>query len=565
MKKKYKIALSIFFGLVLIIFLTSLIISSIVSRKVVEMLEKQNIEHIHVSIDKTKFSLFDRSLVFSEVHLGPTDSSMVKLKNNELEKKSLHKLSFSRLKFKGIHLLPLLFSKELIINKLIIDDPLYQHFTNGQKDSATAAKKPVKLDSIHIKELSGFQLDVIRVVNLKVQVIDIVKNEITFQNTPLDFEVAGIKLDEVAENYYKLSPLKKLFEITRIKVEFPNIKYSFSIDALKYHFGEDHLQISNLKYKPMVNKKTLANSYTYNKEVYDLSIHDLKIFNLNMEKVIHNKGFFMDSIQITKLSVEIYKDKRNPFDLNKRPQLPHQKLKQMETPLLIHKISINESDMVYEEKLENKDILLKVSMEDTKVNIFNVSSIEQYREAPLKVDISTKFMGKSTLNIDMLLPLADDQNTFFFSGYLGPSEMTYYDSAIIPALGLKILKGKIESLSFQASANNFNSNGTMKFAYHDLEAEVFKPKNTEKSNFLSWSVNNLIHKSNPGKNGELREATMNFDRVIYKGFGNFLWKTLQNGLVNSMAPFGKTTGKVDAKKQRQLKREQRKKDKNDSL
>jgi len=102
----------------------------------------------------------------------------------------------------------------------------------------------------------------------------------------------------------------------------------------------------------------------------------------------------------------------------------------------------------------------------------------------------------------------------------------------------------------------------MKFAYHDLEAEVFQQKNTDKNNFLSWSVNNLIHKSNPGKNGELREATMSFERVIYKGFTNFLWKTLQNGLVNSMAPFGKTTEKVDAKKKRQRKREQRRNDKN---
>lgn len=561
--KKYKITFSILLGIVLLIFLASFIISNIVSRKVVEILANQNIEQIHVSIKRTKFSLFDRSLVFSEVHVGPTDSAMVKLQNNKLEKKSLHKLSISRVKVKGIHLLPLLLSKELAINKLIIDDPLYQHFTNGEKEPSNPDKKPVRLDSIYIKELNGFQLDAIKFDNLKVQVIDVVKNEITFQNTPLNFEVTGIKLDKISENYFKLSPLKKLFEITHIKVEFPNVKYSFSIDALKYHLGQAQLQISNLKYTPMVNKKTLANSYIYNKEVYELSIKDLKVFNLDLEKVIQNKGFFMDSVQITKLSLDIYKDKRKPFDLNKRPGLPHQMLKQMETPLLIHKISFTESNMVYEEKLEHKDILLKVFMEDMKVNIFNVSSIEAYREVPLKIDISTKFMGKSTLNMDMLFPLADDQNTFFFSGYLGPSEMIYYDSAIIPALGLKILKGKVESLSFQASANNYTSNGTMKFAYHDLEAEVFKHKNTDKNNFLSWSVNNLIHKSNPGKNGELREATMSFERVIYKGFTNFLWKTLQNGLVNSMAPFGKTTEKVDAKKKRQQKREQRRNDKDD--
>jgi hypothetical protein len=99
----------------------------------------------------------------------------------------------------------------------------------------------------------------------------------------------------------------------------------------------------------------------------------------------------------------------------------------------------------------------------------------------------------------------------------------------------------------------------MKMLYHDLEAEVFKKKTAEKNDFLSWSVKNLVHKSNPGNNGEVREATMKFERVMYKGFGNFLWKTLQNGIVNSIAPFGMTTEKAAAKKKRQSKRENRKK------
>jgi hypothetical protein len=103
----------------------------------------------------------------------------------------------------------------------------------------------------------------------------------------------------------------------------------------------------------------------------------------------------------------------------------------------------------------------------------------------------------------------------------------------------------------------------MEFVYQDLEAEVFKHKNTEKSGFLSWSVNNLIHKSNPRNNGELKEAVMNFERVEYKGFGNFLWKTIQSGIVNSIAPFGKTSDKVDAKKKRQTKREERRKKRQD--
>lgn len=561
-KKKYKITVGIIIGLVLLVLLASIIVSRIISTKITALLKEQNIENLHLSIERTKFSLFDRSLVFSEIHLGPTDSSMVKLKNNQLGKQSLQKLSISRIKLRGIQLSSLIFSKKLRVNKIIIDDPLYQQISNGKKQASKTDKKPIELDSIHIKQIEGFQLDLVKITNLKVQLIDLNTNKITFENKPLSFEVTGFKLEELSENYFKLAPVSETFEMTRIKVDFPNIKYGFSIGALKYHFGEDHLQIDNLKYKPLINKQTLANSYIYNTDVFDISIKDLKIYNFDLERAFENKGIFMDSIKISKMYVEIYKDKRKPFDLNKRPKFPHQLLKEMRMPLHIPKVSLDKSELIYEEKLDQKDILMKATMKDLKVNLFNVTSIKKYREIPLKIDLSSKFMGKADLHVDMILPLANNQETFYFSGFLGPSLMTYYDSAIIPAIGLKVLNGKIESLSFQASADNYTSSGTMKLKYHDLEAEVFKSKKTEKNGFLSWSVNNLIHKSNPGKNGELREATMTFNRDLYKGFGNILWKTVQSGIVNTIAPFGMTTEKEAKKKKRQLKREERRQKKN---
>ena len=77
--KKYKIAIGVILSLALLLLLGSVIISRIISQKVVQILEDQNIENLHISIEKTKFSLFDRSLVFTGVHLSPDDTTMVKL------------------------------------------------------------------------------------------------------------------------------------------------------------------------------------------------------------------------------------------------------------------------------------------------------------------------------------------------------------------------------------------------------------------------------------------------------------------------------------------------------
>lgn len=74
----------------------------------------------------------------------------------------------------------------------------------------------------------------------------------------------------------------------------------------------------------------------------------------------------------------------------------------------------------------------------------------------------------------------------------------------------------------------------------------------------------MVHKSNPGKSGKEREAILKFNRTIYKGIVNYIWKTIQTGLTNTIAPVGKTvkTKVTESKKElRKQRKEERKKEK----
>ena len=97
--------------------------------------------------------------------------------------------------------------------------------------------------------------------------------------------------------------------------------------------------------------------------------------------------------------------------------------------------------------------------------------------------------------------------------------------------------------------------------YSNLKTEVSRLKSEQKSGFLSWSVNQVVHRSNPGVTGKLRVAIMDFERTPYKGLGNYMWKTIESGIINTVSPVGLTVEKVDARKKRQLKREEKRKKK----
>jgi hypothetical protein len=447
-------------------------------------------------------------------------------------------------------------NKNIEIEKLKINDLLVKQFKNTKIKSPP--KKDFNIDSIYIKNINGFKINKISVNNLTFQITDVSTDKISFQNKPVSFNLTGFKLEEYGDDYFRLRPVNNEFEIDKINIDFPNKKYNFSIDAVSVDFEKDIIHVKNLTYRPLIKREALANEYKFNTEIFNLKVGDVKLFNFDFGKMIANKGLFIDSISLSNFDLKIYKDKRKPFDFEKRPTLPHIALVEMKTPLLIQKINISNSNILFEERLEKREMLMTINLDHVNAKISNITSIKKYRGNPLKVHLTSKLMNSSDMRIDITMPLVNTQNKFYFNGSLGPTKFEYFDSVIVPAIGIKIFNGELDHLTFSASADNISSNGKMTMLYHDLEADVLKSNSTEENKFLSWTVNHVVHESNPNKKGHKREAVMHTERTIYKGIVNYLWKTIQTGITNTIAPMGKTTEKAKAKNDRKLKREQKK-------
>ena len=302
-----------------------------------------------------------------------------------------------------------------------------------------------------------------------------------------------------------------------------------------------------------MDRAKLANTYKFNKDIIGVHIDELNLFNYNLFKTLNQEGVFIDSILVDGLNLDIYKDKRKPFDMDKRPTLPHLALKKLEMPLHIQRVIVNNGNLKLEHRMDKRNLSMKLSIDDISAQITNITSIKALREKPMKVNLNAKFMEHATMKVNMNFPLKDHEDTFYFSGSLGKANLYMFDTAIFPVLGLKVLRGDLDKLTFNASANEISSSGKMTMLYHDLEAEVFKSNSIEHSNFLSWTVNHVVRVSNPGKNNKIRKVSMENTRTEYKGLGNYFWKTLQSGIVNTIAPFGIKTENEKSKKKKKKK------------
>ncbi len=178
------------------------------------------------------------------------------------------------------------------------------------------------------------------------------------------------------------------------------------------------------------------------------------------------------------------------------------------------------------------------------------------------IEMRANFMEKPALKVDFNFPLYSAVDTFFYSGHLAPAKLSTFNKAAFPAIGAKFIGGKLNGISFTGSANPTFSKGEMTMLYQDLDAEMIKKDQVSKSKFFSWAANTALRKGNPGKNGKERVVVMEFQRVMYKGFGNVVWKTLQSGIVNTISPVGKTKKEEKPNKKENRKAEKQKEKQN---
>jgi hypothetical protein len=559
MKSKYKRVLFIIISILFVLFLVNTIVSKIITSKINNLVLKDSFKLQTVSAEEVKFNIFDRSVVAKNLFLAPSRESMIELKKEELHGESLEKITVSSIEFEGISLLKILLLNTIEFDKLIIHDFLFQNFINSDDKKEKKTSKVIDLDSLKIDKIKGFEIDDIEIINFSYQEIDIQSKKLLIELKPIDFHVHGLFLEKRKDGVFKLLPPKKNIEISNIAISIPKTGYNMDVGTVTFSFNKALIDIRNVKYKPINSRDSLALSYKYNTEVYNMDLKRGIIYNFRLNKLLKKQGLLIDSIRVLGLDLQIYKDKRKPFNENKRPGIPHLILKKMKFPLLVQNIKIDSTRISYEERLDDKNEykLMKVTLDHTNAQIYNITSIDKYREAPLEMSINSQFMNKADMHVKIKLLLKDHHDNFYFNGSLGPSRFSDFDKVIYPALGMKISKGYLDELRFSASANPEKSAGKMTMLYHGLEAKVIKQESNDRNKFLSWLVKEITYKSNPIKGKHEREIYMHTDRVVYKGFINYIWKTLQNGIIGTITPFGTTIEKERKKEERQEKRKHR--------
>jgi len=573
-KKRYLIITGSILAIITVLFIvTNIFIGKFIEKKLNTAFTKDNNKLYHLSINKVRTNIFWGSVRFSNIQINSDSTPLFKARKGYSTIPSVFEIHIDQLHFVRFNLIKALLNKKIDIGKIILKHPTITIYKGEkQKSSNTIQSEYFSLDSIPIAGIAGIDLGEIVLSQSNFTFIGLESSDTILSSSMDKIECRGLEL-------HKLSVKSDLFQLdlqdfsVAIKNEqllLPGGNYRLALKHLGFKNNNGELILKGLNLSPRdTDVYRLAQKLVYTSEIYNIDVGTIQLKNINLFESINNNCFLIDSLKVSELDLSILMDKSLPFNTERRPLLPNQLLKNLKFPIYIGSIQIEKSNLLYQEKMPDFDEPMTVSLNNLNIDIARATSMKDSLRVRknMTIHLQSDFMKKAKMRIEFVFPLYMEADTFFYAGSLGSAHLKLFNKVTLPALGTRLTDGELESIQFKGSANYSVNAGEMTMLYTNLKAEISGKdfKNTNK--FITWAANAALLNSNPGKNGKTRVAQMYTERVAYKGFGNFMWKTLQNGISSTVFPFGEID-KIDSEetkeeqKQERLKnrREKRRKD-----
>lgn len=506
---------------------------------------------------KIRVNLFEGFIIIKDVRVFP-DSSLTR---NDLRLD----VAVKDIRLTGFSIREMLMSKTLRIEAFIIENPevkLMLPDSANQVVKEVREEKPPKtgariltqifLDKI---ELSGGSFQMIRKdlilakspeINLLVQSIKLASNN---KEEPIGYTYGDISLNLCDIELYSETGL-----------------YDMSLREFAFTKSDSSLVLRGFSMIPKHDKKEFSGKLDFQNDRFDVKIGQLKISQIGIEQFIAGGKMEISSIAIDSINADIYRDKNVTFNFNRYPPFYNESFLKLAIPLHIDSVIITNSRIQYGELAEGRPIAGTILLDKFNLQSYNLTNqvTADSIENVMQFNIQAMVMGEGPLNLRLTLPLEGNLHDFRCSGSVGAMQLRPLNDMLEPAINIKFNGGKVNRLTFDFIANDKASKGWMEFLYQDLDVALMKKDPEKEWGLVSSLANTMTLSNNPAPGKNLKIVEIGYERDKNKGIINYVWKTIQSGMIHTILPIKKyqINRKKDIKEQEGRKSKEKKNDKN---
>ncbi|TCC93361.1 hypothetical protein EZ428_00905 [Pedobacter frigiditerrae] len=486
-------------------------------------------------------NLVTGTIVLDSIKLTPDTTVFNQLKSIKRAPAHLFRIKLAHLNLKRVSVLKAYFSKEIIMNDIILDNPSIDMVYH---------KVPKRTDTLDddrtLYQQISKSLKSIRVLNIKV-----IDADFDYYNGSkklnavkhLSINVKDVLIDSLAQ--FDTTRVFHAKDIAFAMADYRSLTtdkmYTIKVDTVRGSLNKKTLRVVGVQLIPMYPDLAFSRKYNAQKDRYDLKFDELSFSGIDFISLNNDGNLHAKRLNIGPAKVAVFLNRElPPAGFNKGRNYPHNALKRLGIETLIDTLTLNKLDIAYTEynpKTKERGTLKLDNLSGQILNITN-DSLRLTKRNHAYADLTTYVMGTAKLNVKIDFNLTSKDAAFSYMGHVSPFDLKVLNP-LSRSLGLvSINTGSVKSVDFTINANERGSAGVVKFAYNDLKVNLLKEDENgvkEKKGLLSFLANTvLIKNDNPTKDEPLRVANITFTRVPQASFFNLMWKSVFIGIRESV-------------------------------
>ncbi|MDQ3535879.1 MAG: hypothetical protein M3421_09680 [Bacteroidota bacterium] len=503
-----------------------------------------------VEFQDFKFNLAGSTLIINGFKLIPDSARYYHLLEQDSIGPDLFELYVPELRVRRINLIEAFSGKSLKINEIILNSPVVEvlHHPRTERDSTES----FDLNNLFEDKFKSLQVKEIRLKDLKLN-YQVIKEDAPppFIVNNINFRMFNLDIDSASYN----DPNKLLytddfeFKVSDYTYKLADSLYILKIKELGLSQSKGKIYFDSLEMIPRYQEIKFSKIVGVQTNRIVLKTKRIELDHIDMGALLNFQNLIAGSMFIENTKIDVFRDKRYPENLKRRPKMLHQILKNLDFYLKIDTIKLLKADIVYREHGEESTEVGHLAFNNFYASIYGLTNDSLLiKNDKIIADLQAQIYGSNLLKAKLTFDIGHPNGRYDFTGVLSSMDLRQFNNFLLPSAHINIENGKLHEATFSVVANDDVAVGKMYFKYDDLKIKVLDKdgENGLKQKITSFVANTfVVKKSNPG-GGSLREGNINYTRDKSKSKIHFLGRILLTGVASSVGISEKAMTKSEA-------------------
>jgi hypothetical protein len=489
-----------------------------------------------MEVGKLDFDEVAGSLSVTNLQLIADSNAYNQLVNAGNAPSVLMNITIPLLTVDGVQTPRALLNSEIVGRKVLILNPRIELvFTGKGKDSLKAVP-----DKEVYRQILG-NLELIKVDTLSIVNATLITRERKTEDTRMQFDSVTIDLYRISVDSLSDKDTTRILFAEQVDVNCKRARwgsknklYNYQMRNIKVSSGQRKLSASHVAIDPALPEQKFLQQFKYANDRFEVNLQQIRLHNLDIPLLL--KGQVQaDSLVSGKSSIHIYRDLSYPHDKKSRVgTYPSQMVMKLPFGLNIKTAVFTNSFIEYKERNAKSEKSGKVQFYNAGIRVDNLTNYKKVlAEKNMRIQFNAQFLNKAPVKAAIqFLPGGDGR--FAIQGDMGAMPAPAVNELTEPMGLAKIETGTLTSLHFEFTGNDYTTDGKLTMLYDDLKISLLKKDSVDntldKKKLASLLANFKVKDANPGKKGEIRQATVHYERDITKSFYNLIWKSVFTGV-----------------------------------